>query len=85
MHCNIGFELYQQYELAEQQKIASNGKRLPSTGTPNVSEKEYVAAKQRYLESFANWLSHKAFCHDCKPKASSGVRSAVMPLGRLDT
>ncbi len=69
MHCATGYELYHQYETAEKEKIASNGRRLPSTGTPNTSEKEFLAAKQRYLESFANWLSHKAFCHDCKPKS----------------
>jgi hypothetical protein len=71
MHCNLGFELYQQYELAEKAKIASNGRRIPNNGAVgvNLSEKEFLAAKQRYLESFANWLSHKAFCHDCKPKA----------------
>ena len=69
MHCTIGFELHHRYELAEKQKIASNAMRLPSTGAANISEKEFLAAKQRYLESFADWLSHKAFCHDCKPKS----------------
>ena len=69
MFCTVGFELHQQYEIAEKEKIASNGKRLPNTSGINLPEKEFALAKQRYLESFANWLSHKAFCHDCKPKS----------------
>ena len=69
MSCTLGYQLHHQYEVAEQAKIASNGRRLPSTGRANISEKEFQVAKQRYLESFADWLSHKAFCHDCKPKS----------------
>ncbi len=69
MLCAVGSELHQQYEIAEKEKIASNGRRLPNSEKLSISEKEFLTAKQRYLESFANWLSHKAFCHDCKPKA----------------
>jgi hypothetical protein len=69
MRCSQGTELRQIYETAEQEKIAINSRRAPNTDPPIASEKEFSAAKQRYLESFADWLSHKAFCHDCRPKA----------------
>jgi len=70
MSCSLGFELHHQYEIAEQEKIAFNSRRVAPSDKKTASEREFAAAKQRYLESFANWLSHKAFCHDCKPKAS---------------
>jgi hypothetical protein len=68
MGCPTGFELHHQYEMAEREKIAINGKRVPNTSRQAASEKEFLAAKQRYLERYADWLSHKAFCQDCKPK-----------------
>jgi len=65
--CTIGVELLHQYEIAEHAKEAIAGKKLSeSKGHAN---KELQAAKQKYLESFANWLGHKAFCLDCKPGA----------------
>jgi hypothetical protein len=69
MGCTVGFALHQQYETAEKEKIAVNSRRIPTTAGPTASEKEFLLAKQRYLESFADWLGHKAFCHDCKPKS----------------
>jgi hypothetical protein len=69
MHCSVGAGLRERYEAAEQAKIALNSRRAPNTDAPSASEKELAAAKQIYLEHFANWLSHKAFCHDCKPQA----------------
>jgi hypothetical protein len=68
MLCSHGNELHQIYEAAKQEKIAIQSRRFPNAEPPIASEKEFTAARQRYLESFANWLSHKAFCHDCKPK-----------------
>jgi hypothetical protein len=55
--------------MAEKEKIAINSRRFPETDPATTSEKEFSAAKQRYLESFADWLGHKAFCHDCKPSS----------------
>jgi hypothetical protein len=69
MRCSIGNGLRERYELAEKQKIAVSLLRVPAGERPNAAEKEFLVAKQKYLESFADWLSHKAFCHDCKPKA----------------
>jgi hypothetical protein len=69
MHCSLGIDLRQRYEAAERVKIAVNRRRFPQTDPPTASDKEFTAAKQRYLESFADWLSHKAFCHECKPQA----------------
>lgn len=68
MRCSLGIELCQLYEAAEMEKITVGNRRSPNTDPPIASEKEFSAAKQHYLESFADWLSHRAFCHDCKPK-----------------
>jgi hypothetical protein len=68
MHCSLGTALHHRYEAAEKEKIAIHGMRVANGESPMPSEKVFSAAKQRYLESFADWLSHKAFCHDCKPK-----------------
>ncbi len=70
MLCSQGFALHKQYESAEKKKNTISGQRHLATyaATP-ASEKDFLLAKQHYLESFANWLGHKAFCHDCKPKA----------------
>ena len=65
--CSTGFELHKQYELAEQAKTAA-ANQFTGEGS-RTTDKHILAAKQRYVESFANWLSHRAFCHDCKPGA----------------
>ncbi len=69
MRCTTGFELHHQYEIAETEKATLSSRRVSPTDRRSISEVEFVAAKQRYLESFANWLAHRAFCQDCKPKA----------------
>jgi hypothetical protein len=66
--CSTGFELHKLYEMAEKEKVAA-ASRLASSPTASPQDKQMVAAKQRYVETFANWLSHRAFCHDCKPGA----------------
>jgi hypothetical protein len=65
--CRTGVLLHQQYEDAEKAKLAAVSRTQPLTS--GASDKQLLLAKQRYVESFANWLSHRAFCHDCKPGA----------------
>jgi hypothetical protein len=72
--CTVGVKLLHQYEAAEQAKEAIVSKRSPDL---KASTKELLAAKQKYLESFANWLGHKAFCLDCKPGAPRSHASHI--------
>ncbi len=67
--CPTGFELHKMYEQAEREKMAVATHATEFSGKPQSPDKRTVAAKQRYVETFANWLSHRAFCHDCKPGA----------------
>jgi hypothetical protein len=60
--CATGLALFERYECAEREKNALRAH-------PLVTGQERQAAKQRYVETFADWLAHKAFCQDCKPKA----------------
>jgi hypothetical protein len=69
MFCAQGFELYEEFQAAERMRKAVLERRAAAEN--GVSPKEVQAAKQQYVERFANWLSHKAFCQDCKPEAQS--------------
>ena len=71
MFCSTGHTLHELYEAAEREKLAVSRRRDPMAPRNSSVEKEFHTAKQRYVENFANWLSHKAFCQDCKPKAPS--------------
>jgi hypothetical protein len=75
--CPTGIELHQQYELAEKQKLAAASRNIPQNGVISPTDKHMLAAKQRYVETFANWLSHRAFCHDCKPGAPAPNTKAL--------
>ena len=80
MFCSTGIDLYEQYQNAEKQREAFSVRKAASGKDGGVSSKELHQAKQRYVLHFANWLSHKAFCQDCKPKApSKGVYRSIAP------
>lgn len=69
MFCSTGIELYEQYQTAEKERDAFNIRKAVKGKDGGISSRELQQAKQRYVLHFANWLSHKAFCQDCKPKA----------------
>lgn len=72
MFCSTGIELFEQYERAEKEKLAISAARQAAlTDGTFITPRQMQAAKQRYVERFADWLGHKAFCQDCKPKAPS--------------
>ncbi len=83
MRCSLGSELHQQYEVAERAKFDLNSRRTERSDTPSSPDKELILAKQYYVETFANWLSHQAFCHHCKPGAFARRGSPMLiPHGR---
>lgn len=70
MFCPIGLELYEQYETAEKDRNALTARKQAALSEGVfITPREIQLAKQRYIEKFADWLGHKAFCQDCKPKA----------------
>ncbi|NYF78508.1 hypothetical protein [Granulicella arctica] len=82
MMCTIGIELLHQYEIAEHEKEVIAAQRPPATSKSSAANRELQAAKQRYLESFANWLGHKAFCLHCKPGATMRMEPTFTQPGR---
>lgn len=82
MRCSLGSELHQQYLFAEQAKFDIKSRRMPHGDVLSPSDKDLLNAKQCYVESFANWLSHQAFCHHCKPGAFAHKGEHLIPLGR---
>ncbi len=71
MFCSAGLDLYEHYQTAEKERDAFNLRKIAVGRAGGVPAKELHQAKQRYVLHFANWLSHKAFCQDCKPQAPS--------------
>lgn len=78
--CPFGIELHKQYEIAEKERSAC-ARHCVTAMTLPATDKQMVAAKQRYVETFADWLSHRAFCQDCKPGAPA-PQQRVSSLGR---
>ena len=80
MFCSTGLDLYEQYQTAEKDRDAFNTRKVAAGKDGVVTTRELHQAKQRYVLHFANWLSHKAFCQDCKPKApSKGNHRSIAP------
>ena len=82
MRCSLGSELHQQYQLAERAKFDLNSRRIQEGTPPPSMDKELISAKQFYVETFANWLSHQAFCHHCKPGAFTRKGELLSPLDK---
>ncbi len=75
MLCPTGLALFEQYEIAARERIARKAD-APATG------REARLAKQRNVEKFADWMGHKAFCQDCKPRAPArGELRSTRPGG----
>ena len=81
MFCPVGLELYEHYANAEKERDAVNARRQSAVvDGPFATARDVQAAKQKYVERFADWLGHKAFCQDCKPKApAKGEHRSTAP------
>ncbi len=80
MFCSVGLDLYEQYQTAKEERSALNAHEIAPGCDGALPRKTLHQAKQRYVLHFANWLSHKAFCQECKPKApSKGEYRSVEP------
>ena len=66
MVCSAGADLIRQYRDATQARADARDNLLLFPATKDQCEERLFLAKRRYSQAFVAWVTHRAFCLNCR-------------------